>query len=272
MADDPYSHSEFLTVMAQMGARPSSDDPTTGTLKISDGLESNGHVRVAPLMLLADMVVGMQLESIVDDWTFTTDFSFRRGSSTNVKNIQAQSHVLRHGKKMFIEEVNFVDQDETSVGTSQITFLRTPLREGETKPDISGIRMRMSKSEIPPLREPVSDLAGITVKEPSIGEVVLHPNESVRRPGGFVQGAIMTLLGEISGQSFGEYHLGEPCIVTSLDARYLIGGRSGPLSTKSEWVGPQDQGNIKVSLFDLGHDVLSCSFFVKVLPCSQLSS
>ncbi|MEC7924638.1 MAG: hypothetical protein VYB80_05400 [Actinomycetota bacterium] len=270
MSTDSYN-SDFLTVMARMGARPDPDFSNKGILNTSEGLRSHGYVRVAPLMLLADMVVGMQLESLVDDWTFTTDFSFRRGFACTGNTINAHSRILRHGKKMFIEEVNFVAQDGVSVGCSYITFLRTPLREGESKPDIRGIRKRMAENEIPPLVEPIEDVAGVLVDDASTGRVVLHPDDSVRRPGGFVQGAIMTLVGEIAAQSFAEYHYGEPCTVLSLDARYLIGGRSGPLTTTAEWVGEPRQGVIKVSLLDEGHDVLSCSFLIQALPCSQVS-
>ena len=41
-------------------------------------------------MLLADMVVGMQLESLVEDWTFTTDFSFRRGTTFEGNVVHAE--------------------------------------------------------------------------------------------------------------------------------------------------------------------------------------
>ena len=265
MSIDSYN-SDFLTVMARMGARPDSESPNKGTLTIGTGLTSHGHVRVAPLMLLADMVVGMQLESLIEDWTFTTDFSFRRGTTFEGNVVHAESRVLRHGKRMFIEEVNYFNEDGKEVGCSQITFLRTPLREGETKPDIRGIRKQMAMSEIPPLTESVDDVAGIAVQDASIGRVIVHPDESVRRPGGFVQGAIMTLIGEVSAQIFAEEHYQFPCIITGLDARYLIGGRTGPLTTSAKWVGDPRGRSIKVELFDEGHDALSCTFLVHVEP------
>ena len=66
----------------------------------------------------------------------------------------------------------------------------------------------------------------------------------------------MTLIGEVSAQTFAEAHYGTPCVVTSLDVRYLIGGRSGPLVTQAEWIGDPDSGTIKVDLRDEGHDIL----------------
>ena len=265
MAIDSYNP-DFLTVMARMGAKPDRDAPNKGTLSISDGLKAHGIVRVAPLMLLADMVVGMQLESLIEDWTFTTDFSFRRSNASEGKSVHAESRILRHGKRMFIEEVKYWNREGNEVGCSQITFLRTPLREGETKPDIRGIRERMATNDIPPLEEPIDNLAGIVVQDTSSGRVVVNPDDSVRRPGGFVQGAIMTLIGEVSAQIFAEEHYEAPCIITGLDARYLIGGRTGPLTTSAEWIGDPDSGSIKVELVDEGHDVLSCTFLISVQP------
>ncbi|MED5265259.1 MAG: hypothetical protein VYA88_03845, partial [Actinomycetota bacterium] len=86
------------------------------------------------------------------------------------------SRVLRHGKRMFIEEVNYFNEDGKEVGCSQITFLRTPLREGETKPDIRGIRKQMALSEIPPLTESVDFVAVIDVLDASTGLVIVHPD------------------------------------------------------------------------------------------------
>ena len=59
--------SEFLSVMARMGARPDLVDATKGHINVNENLTSHGIIRVAPLMLLADTVVGMRLESLVED-------------------------------------------------------------------------------------------------------------------------------------------------------------------------------------------------------------
>jgi acyl-coenzyme A thioesterase PaaI-like protein len=163
-----------------------------------------------------------------------------------------------------IEELEYVDENDTSIGHAQITFMRTPLREGEVKPDIAKVRERMGSLELPPLDQPVEELAGIIISDAATGTVTMMPKEAVRRPGGFVQGAIMTLIGEVSAQTLAETHHDTPCVVTALDVRYLIGGRSGPLVTQAKWIGNPGSGMIKVDLLDEGHDVLSCSFLAQV--------
>lgn len=261
---EPEFPSEFLSVMARMGARPDLVDPSKGHVNVNKNLTSHGIIRIAPLMLLADTVVGMRLESFVDDWTFTTDFSFRRAQTVRSEIIEASSTILRHGKRLMIEELEYVNENKIPVGHAQITFMRTPLRNGEAKPDVAKVRERMGSLELPPLEQPVEDLAGITITDKATGGVNMVPKEAVRRPGGFVQGAIMTLIGEVSAQVFAEEHLKTPCIVSGLDVRYLIGGRSGPLVTHAKWVGPPELGVIKVNLVDEGHDVLSCTFLAQV--------
>ena len=52
---------ELLSVMARMGAKPNLEDHSKGQLKVSKELSSNGLIRIAPLMLLADIIVGLSL-------------------------------------------------------------------------------------------------------------------------------------------------------------------------------------------------------------------
>ncbi|MBT94987.1 MAG: hypothetical protein CL431_03350 [Acidimicrobiaceae bacterium] len=256
--------SEFLSVMARMGARPDLVDASRGYVNVNENLSSHGIIRVAPLMLLADTVVGMRLESLVEDWTFTTDFSFRRAGTAAAQKIEASSTILRHGRRLMVEELEYVNENNHSVGHAQITFMRTQLREGEVKPDVAKVRDQMGSLELPPLDQPVDELAGISIVNKDTGKVTMMPKEAVRRPGGFVQGAIMTLIGEVSAQTFAEAHYNTACVVTGLDVRYLIGGRSGPLVTHAKWVGAPESGVIKVDLFDEGYDVLSCTFLAHV--------
>ena len=123
---EPEFPSEFLSVMARMGARPDLVAPSKGHVNVNKNLTSHGIIRIAPLMLLADTVVGMRLESFVDDWTFTTDFSFRRAQAVRSEIIEATSTILRHGKRLMVEELEYVNENNIPVGHAQITFMRTP--------------------------------------------------------------------------------------------------------------------------------------------------
>ena len=160
---EPEFPSEFLSVMARMGARPDLGDVSKGHVIVNENITSHGIIRIAPLMLLADTVVGMRLESFVEDWTFTTDFSFRRAQIPVSHQIEATSTILRHGRRLMIEELEYVDENDIPIGHAQITFMRTPLREGEVKPDVAKVRERMGSLELPPLDQPVEELAGIII-------------------------------------------------------------------------------------------------------------
>ncbi len=261
---------EFLSVMSRIGARPEVDDPTRGSVLVTDHLSSNGMVRVAPLMMVADSVVGMGLEDQTPDWTFTTDFSFRRGAVSGApgQRISGQAAVLRHGSRLLVESMQFVDEDGNDAGYCEITFIRTPLRAGEQKPSIAGVRQRLATADFPPLDAPLADMAGIVVADAATGRIVLEPHAAIRRPGGFVQGAIMTLAGEVAAQALAEHHLG-PSVITDFDARYLMGGRDGPLTTAAHFIGPPENRSIRVTLTDEGHlkhgkPVVSCTFLARV--------
>ncbi len=258
--------------MSRIGARPDVDDPTRGSVLVTEHLSSNGIVRIAPLMMVADSVVGMGLEDQTPDWTFTTDFSFRRGAvpGTPGQRIFGQAEVLRHGSRLLVEKMQFVDDHGNDAGYCEITFIRTPLRPGEQKPPMTGVRQRMATADFPPLDAPLADMAGIVVSDATAGRVVLEPHAAIRRPGGFVQGAIMTLVGEVAAQTLAEHHLG-PCVIADFDARYLMGGRDGPLTTAAHFIGPPENGTVRVTLTDDGHvkngqPVVSCTFLARVRP------
>lgn len=261
---------EFLSVMARIGCRPDLEDPTRATLRVVPEICTNGRLRAAPLMLLADTVVGMWLETEYEEWTFTTDYSVRLVPGPDPGELViARRRPLRHGRRLLVEEVDYLDTHENLLGHAVITFMRTPLRDGEVKPDIDVIRRRMGRGEAPTLTRTLVDEVGVEVVDRSRGEVRLDVRDELRRPGGFVQGAMMTLIGEVSAQLLGEHHHGRPCVVEDLDVRYLIGGRTGPLVGDAAWVGEPGRGTIRVEVRDTGRDdVITTTFLARVVPVS----
>lgn len=268
--DPPVDVTGSTSVMWRLGAIPDRDDPRTGTITVHPSVCRHGRVHPAALMLLADVVVGMPIEASVPDWTFTTDFSFRTVHDRPAVDgdvITARSRPLRHGSRLLVEAVEFVDGPGVPLAQARITFMRSPQRPGDPpKPDIGSIRARMADAPREPLGETFPVAAGVESGD-TPGTTSLLPGPRVRRPGGFVQGAIMTLLGEMAAVDLAERTLDRPCLVSSLDARYLIGGRSGPLVAAAEWVGEPERGVIAVDVVDRGHDdVITTTFLVGVTP------
>jgi len=175
---------------------------------------------------------------------------------------------LRVGRRLIVEGVDYLDGDGSMVAQAQITFMRTPSRPGdEAKPDIAAARRFMAGAPEHPLDLPLVDAAGIEIVDAATGALRLSIDDRIRRPGGMVQGSVMTLLGEVAAETMAEAALGVPCAVTGLDVRYLLGGRTGPLVTHSRWIGPPSAGTVSVEVLDTGRDdVVTTTFYVQVEP------
>lgn len=250
--DDPFDST--VSIPARIGATWDLDDRQRGRLPITAEICRGGVPYASAVMMLADTIVGMRLERDVGDaWTFTTDYSLRRPLTRLPvgSELVATARPLRHGSRLMIEAVDHHVNGEAWAGHAQITFMRTPLREGDEKMDIEAIARRMAGGERTLLHMPLADAAGIEITAP--GVATLAPDESVRRPGGFVQGAIITLVGELAAISLAEEHLGQTCAVRDLDVRYLIGGRTGPVVATAAWLGDPAEGRISVETVDNGH-------------------
>lgn len=258
-------------VLSRIGARPDAVDELRGTIVSRSAIRRHERLRPSTLMMLADVVVGMRHEARVEEWTFTTDYSWRLADRRPVaegETITAVARELRVGRRLIIEGVDHLDQAGALLARSQITFMRTPQRPGDDpKPDIAGVRALMASAPEEPLEVPLAEAAGLEIEDAGSGMVRLEVSDRIRRPGGMVQGSIMTLLGEVAAETLAEHTLGGPCLVTALDVRYLSGGRTGPLVTRTSWVGPPDRGTVAVDVVDTGRDdALTTTFYVQVEP------
>lgn len=256
-------------VLSRIGARPDAVDEMRGTIVSRSAIRRHERLRPATLMMLADVVVGMRHEARVEEWTFTTDYSWRLADCRPVaegETITATARELRIGRRLIIEAVDYLDEAEVLLASTQITFMRTPQRPGDDpKPDISGVRALMAGAPEEPLEAPLVEAAGLETVDAASGTVRLEISDRIRRPGGMVQGSIMTLLGEVAAETLAEHTLGASCIVTGLDVRYLLGGRTGPLVTRSSWVGPPERGTVAVDVVDTGRDdAITTTFYVQV--------
>lgn len=264
--DDPFDST--VSVPARIGATWDLDDRTRGRLPITAEICHGGVPYASAVMMLADTIVGMRLERDVGDaWTFTTDYSLRRplASLPEGSELVAAARPLRHGSRLMVDAVDHHVNGEAWAGHAQITFMRTPLRDGDEKMDIDAIARRMAGVERTLLDIPLADAAGVAITAPGVAELAV--TEAIRRPGGFVQGSIITLVGEVAAISLAEEHHGRTCAVQDLDVRYLIGGRTGPIVARARWLGAPADSRISVEAVDTGHrDVVTTTHLVTVAP------
>lgn len=262
---------EFMSVMGRIGVVADLNDHQHGYLVSHAPIESHGIMRPSALMLLVDAVVGMRLEDLIDDWTFTVDFSLYIGRPRPVERVDISTTVVRHGKRLLIERADYTDQNGQPYAQAYITFMRVPpLPNADPKPGVTEARLHMSQADRDLLDRPLPEAAGF-VSDSETGRVEVTPHDRIRRPGGVVQGAIMTLLGEHSAELFATAAFGEPCAITDIDVRYPLGGRVGPLVAEPTWVGPAKSGAIRVEVRDTGKDnALTTVFLCRAAPLSTL--
>jgi len=266
MTDD--AESVIFSVPAMIGAFMDPEDLTRGGVQLVPGLIHAGSPRAAAFMMVADIVVGARVEmSFPDDWAYTTDYSVRMMGPPTTGLISAVARPLRHGRRLVVEECDYFDESGRKVAYAQASFTKTAMREGDVKTMGRSTKALSPATERPRLEGKIEDAAGIRVADGASGQATLVVDDNVRRSGGFVQGAIMTLLAEVAATSLAEYHHGAPRAVTSLDARYLIGGRTGPLVASASWLGDPNNGQLSVNILDEGHnEVVTSTYLVGVEP------
>lgn len=267
---DPFDST--ISVPSRIGATWDLHRREQGRLPVTPEICRGGVPYASAVMMLADTIVGMRLERDVGDaWTFTTDYSLRRPVRPvdAGAEMEATARTLRHGSRLMVEAVDHEIAGDWA-GHAQITFMRTPMREGDVKEDIEAIAQRMASTGRTLLDAPLPDAAGVELVGP--GVAVLEPHDGLRRPGGFVQGSIITLLGEMAAISLAEDHHGETCGVRDLDVRYLLGGRTGPLVATASWLGEPSDGRASVEIVDTGHgDIVTTTHLAVVQPVGEPS-
>ncbi len=264
--------SEVFSVPTKIGAFLDPDDMTRGGLRLVPGLIHAGSPRAAAFMMVADIVVGARMEiAFPDDWAYTTDYSVRMTAAPTTGLVRATARPLRHGRRVVVEECEYRDEFDNQVAYALASFTRAPMREGDVKLIGGSSKALQPTEDRDRLERPLEDEAGITVADGQSGQATLEVDDRVRRSGGFVQGAITTLLAEVAATSLAEAHHGCPCAVKALDARYLLGGRSGPLVAKASWLGGAGTGQLSVMIIDQGHDdVVTSTYLIGVEPQPDL--
>ncbi|MCB0993868.1 MAG: hypothetical protein KDB21_02170 [Acidimicrobiales bacterium] len=224
-----------------------------------------GQIRPSALMLMVDMVAGL-LDDVDDPeaWHFTTDFSMRTVPVPLPARVEADVTRLRLGSTMSVTETRIVDQDGRLVAHSHIGFARKVLRPGDPpKPSLKNLRDRV----VPPdIDTPLVEATGIRVVDAATGHITVELTDDLRQPAGMMQGAMVSLMGEVAAETLADHDLGSPHVVADLDIRYLVGGRDGPMTATASWIGDPSTGWLDVRLFDEGRDRLTTVFTVRVRP------
>jgi len=212
-----------------------------------------GPLAASALVLLADVVAGVSVDTDPDLWLFTSDISVRTPLTPPPKEIEARSTTVRAGRRSVTCEVPFV-ADGSPWGTCFIGFASVPRRDGDPpKPMLKLGPDARYWQDMPPLDAPLRDAVGVERRDPSIGQVSLALRPEVQNPAGTLQGAMVSYLAEAAAHDLADHHLGVDggaWAVTDLEVRFLAQNRLSPITSRAWFVGPPSDGLVRVDLFD----------------------
>ena len=153
-------------------------------------------------------------------------------------------------------EVRLLDDAGSTVAFGYAGFNRQTRRPGDNpKPDIDAASRRLRS--IVPLDQPLADAAGVRVLDAATGATHTELVETLRNPAGALQGAMVSIVGEVAAEALLEHHGFTAHVITDIDIRYLAMGRVGPIGSRAWFIG--DAGDespppIAVELYDRGQD------------------
>ncbi len=238
-----------------------------GRLRVFDEQCHEGRVRPSVLMLVADITAGMIGEKEDPEcWHFTTDFQLRTTAAPRPDRIEVTAEVLRAGATTLTCQCRFTTPDGTEVGYAQIGFGRFPQRPDDPAKHIHD-PPRPDHPDLSDIDRPIAELVGIQVVDAAAGHVEVELTPPLLNPAGIMQGAMVTLVGEVGAETLARHQLGSPHIVADMDIRYLLGGRIGPIYSTCRWVGDPSSGWIVAEIRDLGKgDRLMATMMLRVRP------
>lgn len=264
----PASEPFTFTLPAQLGiyCDPNSQ-PGYGRLRVFDKQCHGGQVRASVLMLIADITAGMIGErEDPDSWHFTTDFQLRTASVPLPDYIDVTAAVLRAGATTLTCECRITTPDGADIGYCQIGFGRFHQRPGDPAKHLHDPPLQ-DRLGLPDVDQPLAGLAGIQVVDSAVGHVEAELTPQLLNPAGIMQGAMVTLVGEVGAETLAEHDLGSPHVVADMDIRYLLGGKIGPVYSTCRWVGDPSSGWIVAEIRDLGKgDRLMATMMMRVRP------
>ncbi len=221
---------------------PTRDD--TAILPLSPAVVREGEILVSAMMLAADIASGIRLHVPGVTRVLTTSFSLRRAMRKYVGPITAVSTRLFADGKRFVDRLLFRGDAGELVATGRISFV---IRLSDVR-EPQDARGRYLMPWAQPIQQPLIEAAGIEIADPATGRVTLRAKSDVKREGGILQGAFVTLLGEASALALAEHHYQAPAIVESLDVDFLAGVNAAALATEARWLAEADDSDIEVVL------------------------
>lgn len=224
----------------------------------------HGQLRATVVAAAIDLVGSLFTREVAGtDILFTTDLSLRMPARSCPAKLVAHGRVLRSGRSGSTTAVELRDAGGAGEGAAaapngpvwaygETSFARVP-RAADSKVTAEQLALPQVFASHP-LARPLEEEVGVEVRDAARGEVELPLRGAVLNTEGTLQGALVALLVERAGEVLAESRLGGPQRVVALDLRYLTTARVGPVRSRAVFIGPPEDGWLRVELRDAGRD------------------
>jgi uncharacterized protein (TIGR00369 family) len=223
-----------------------------------------GGMMTGVIATLVDIVGGASsVREVYPDWIATAGLTVHTSRQAKSGRVSAVGSMIRAGNTMVVidfeirEESGHSFQKVTPIGRSLISFSRLPRREDTIKLEFDKgtkdtYQFAFEGSE---LQKHLIEEVGAREMDEADGVVEVHMTDYVRNSFGALQGGLIAILADLSGQNAARAFTGKPMITSDLEIHYLSQGKVGPFRTKAKIIRATDETVLtRVEVIDKGVD------------------
>lgn len=237
--------------------------PSTITAPVVPELcTDRGGIQVGIIATLVDILGGaLSIRAVHPDWAATADLTVHTTGRATSERVSAVGSFIRAGSTMMVVELDIREDagpafgQWTSIGCGLISFSRLPRREDTIKADFGSEATNTYKFAIEGsgLNRTYLEEIGTRVLDEAGGVVELPMSDYVRNSFGALQGGIVPILADVSGQYAARAVTGRPMITSDLGIHYLSQGKTGPFRTVTRVIRVTDETVLtRIEVIDTG--------------------
>jgi uncharacterized protein (TIGR00369 family) len=218
--------------------------PSTITAPVAANVSADqGGMGIGVVGMLADVLGGaLSIRSVYPDWVATSSLLVHTTRRAVSGSVTALGSLLKAGGGTVFVELDIREEPAggggrgESIGSAFVVYARLPRREDTLELEMPGGGMDSYAFalESSGLRRPLLDAVGARPLDPATGRFELPMSGYVRNSFGALQGGLVAILADASGQGAARMAAGRNVTTRDLTVHYLSPGRAGPFRTRAE--------------------------------------
>jgi len=205
-------------------------------------LDDWGRLRAGPVATVVDIVCGeTAIREVLPQWIATSTLSLQLAELPTQGTLRAQPRVLRKGRTTLVQEVA-LDHVETGgplgLGTVAFSILpgKNPLQSRAVWAEEPEPRSTFANATSG-FEKPLLEQLGLRFDEEDPTVARLDVRDYVINTLGAMQGGVVAMLIDATGERFARHALGGPVRVRGLEIHYLKLARHGPVRATARLLG-----------------------------------